>query len=272
MMQLHQAQSNIILWELIEKINNNTLVLASLPDIIASINQNLANEFVNTSDVAAIIQRDVSLSTRLLRIANSPALRARQEITSILSAINRLGINMVKNLALCVALKDKFSSGNLVFQTLMDDYIDSSVRHSAICLLVTKALNPKISQDSTMIAGLLGKIGHIVALRYINDSPEYSKMPAFVVSKIVDEMGPSIGLLLLQKWGLPIDVIDCIYGDATGSYDPPITRRDVFEVTRLYLEFTHRDSEHLPVFDTIDNLLIQYSHDFNDLISLSTKN
>lgn len=260
-------QSNIILCELIEQINNNTLALASLPDIIATINQKLSNESINLNDVASIIQRDVSLSTRLLRIANSPALRARQEITSISAAINRLGINLVKNLALCVALKDKFTTGNIIFKTIMDDYIDSSVRHSAICLLVTKILNPKLSNDSTMVAGLLSKIGHIVSLRYINDSVEYNKMPALYVGKIVDEMGPSIGLLLMQKWGIPIDVIDCIYGVATGSYDPPITRRDMFEVTRLYLEFTRHDAEHLPVFDTIDRILIQYAHDFNDLMS-----
>lgn len=264
-----QTQSNIILCELIEQINNNSLALASLPDIITSINQKLLNDNINLNDVAAIIQRDISLSTRILRIANSPALRASKEITSILSAITRLGVNLVKNLALCVALKDKFTTGNLIFKTIMDDYIDSSVRHSAICLLVTKALNPKISHDSTMVAGLLGKIGHIVALRYINDSPEYSKIPALVVGKIVDEMGPSIGLSLLQKWGLPIDVIDCIYGDATGTYDPPITRRDVFEVTRLYLEFTHRDAEHLPIFDKMDHILIEYAHEFDDLISIA---
>lgn len=264
-----QLQSNIILCELIEKINDNTLILASMPEIIASINQKLADELVSTNDIAALIQRDISLSTRLLRIANNPALRARQEITSISAAITRLGINLVKNLALCVALKDKFTTGNLVFKSIMDDYIDTSVRHSAICLLVTKILNPKISHDSTMVAGLLSKIGHIVALRYINDSDEYNKMPALVVGKMVDEMGPSLGLLLLQKWELPIEVIDCIYGDATGTYDPPITRRDVFEITRLYLEFIKHDAEHLPVFDKIDAVLIEYSLEFNDLMTIA---
>ncbi len=123
--------SNQIKVEIILKVNNSTLALASIPDTIAKINMLLADEDASIVSIANVIQHDVALSARIIRIANSPVLRRNSDISSMSDAINRLGITLVKNLAIVVSMSDKFSSKNIRHADLMNQLTTCSVDFSA---------------------------------------------------------------------------------------------------------------------------------------------
>ena len=74
--------------------------LPTLPLIASQILTLTANEETTLSDIASLVARDVGLSTRILRVANSSFYSFPQQISSINQAVSILGINAVRSLVL----------------------------------------------------------------------------------------------------------------------------------------------------------------------------
>ena len=55
-----------------------------------------------------LIGRDTALSARLIKVVNSPLLRATQEVTDLHTAITRLGTNYSSNLAIGLVMEQIF--------------------------------------------------------------------------------------------------------------------------------------------------------------------
>lgn len=263
---MDELRSNI-LWELVAQINENSISFASLPDTVIKIAAKMSEEFVTTNDIAAIVQKDVALASRVIRIANSPALRRHDEITSIKDAVSLLGMALIRNLAICISIRDKFTTNNAIFASMMNEMLNISARRSALGLLVTKVLNKKYSPDTIMVSCLLSQIGGIALLKYIGEHPVYSKMPPIEVSAEVQRSSDELTLTLLRKWEMPIDILDTLFGNVSDDITECKTRRDIFEVVCHYIDSTTGESPRLSNFEIIDNVLIGYAVAFNDFLS-----
>jgi HD-like signal output (HDOD) protein len=86
--------------------------LPTLPTVVFQLHAALDDENVTTSQVAAIIERDVALTARLLRAANSAAFaRGPGQVTTVSAAIQRLGLSQVRSLCLVLAVVQAFGRG-----------------------------------------------------------------------------------------------------------------------------------------------------------------
>ncbi|HEX23212.1 MAG TPA: HDOD domain-containing protein, partial [Chromatiales bacterium] len=63
---------NRLLAELIDDLENDKLVLPSLPEVALKVRDTLDDEKANARDVAKVISTDAALSARLIAVANSP--------------------------------------------------------------------------------------------------------------------------------------------------------------------------------------------------------
>ena len=256
--------------EILSKINDNTLHLATLPDLIIKVNAALADDNKNLTDIAKIIQREVSLSTRIIRIANSPGLRGSKEVDSIIDAINRLGITLVKNLAIIVSLNDKFATTNSEHDSLMRRITKNSIDSGAYGFMIAKYLVPSLSPDLALLIGLISKVGHMVVLRYLNDTVEHRLLNEDDTCKIVTEISSKVCEMLMSKWGFPQSCITALSDNTPSNLDDPRTYRDVYIITQKYIDHkNHPTSEsHLEIFDIIDDLLGKNKEEFLDLRSI----
>ena len=66
---------------------------------------------VAMSDVATLVQSDPALTGRLLERANASAMGGRS-VVSVPEAVNRMGLQAVRQLALGFSLIDQYSKGN----------------------------------------------------------------------------------------------------------------------------------------------------------------
>ena len=65
----------------------------------------LANgDSTSIADIAAVVETDPAIATRILKIANSAFYKSLNTITSVQDAITRLGLTMVKRISLGVSL------------------------------------------------------------------------------------------------------------------------------------------------------------------------
>jgi HD-like signal output (HDOD) protein len=230
-----QTQAQVaILNEIIKKISDNTLQLASLPDVIVKINQVLDDDRKGMSDVAQVVQHDVSLTARIIQIANSPALRGSSTITSIVEAINRLGVTLVKNLALCVSFKDKMSSKNSQYYHILQSEIEMSLKCSVYGCVLSKTVDG-VKPETLLIAGLVGRIGKLVTIRYIDESMAWRSLPASEAETIMHSIGTAVSELILRMWDFPENIRNTIFSKSEANVIIPENAHDIYMLTYKFV-------------------------------------
>ncbi len=100
-------------------IDNDDLVLPTLPEVALQIRQAAEDPEISISHLSKVIGRDTALSARLIKVVNSPLLRASQEVTDLHTAITRLGINYSSNLAIGLVMEQIFHARSEVVELKM---------------------------------------------------------------------------------------------------------------------------------------------------------
>ena len=84
--------------------------LPALPETSLSIMNALADESTGLNEAVKIIKRDPSLVMRIMKVANSAKFGGAMKVTALEVAAGRLGINMLKQLALVDSIMHLFPS------------------------------------------------------------------------------------------------------------------------------------------------------------------
>lgn len=116
---------------------------------------------VTNQQIAHAIQADPALSSRLIKLANSPAAHQVRPIISVVDAVAVLGMNTVRQMVLALSLVD--SSRNLVCQ-----HFDYQVFWSHSLLTAIAAQNLVLSRnigsasaEELFVLGLLARVGSL---------------------------------------------------------------------------------------------------------------
>ncbi len=175
---------------------------------------NQLNEAINdpeTSfmDIAEIINKDSSLSLRLLKIANSTFYSFPTKIETITQAITVIGTNQLRDLVLATVVLDSF---NGIPERLIN--MDLFWRHSIACGLAARVIatyRREINVDRFYVRGILHDIGRLILYMEIpkqaNKALELSKAEDKLLHDAeYDVMGydhAAVGGALLRAWKLP---------------------------------------------------------------------
>lgn len=186
--------------------------LPTLPTVVFHLHRVLDDERAGAADVAAIIERDPSLTARLLRAANSAAFaRPGERIASVHAAVARLGVNQVRGVCIVLAVVKAFRSrqGGLDHQAFWV--------HSAAVGMVARRLweafgaDPAISGDDVYVAGLLHDAGLLILEQHFPKeflevlavrSAHGGRLWQAEESHLGMDHG-AVGGLLLGRWALP---------------------------------------------------------------------
>ena len=114
--------------------------LPTLPGIAMRILEAVQKEDPDLNEIGNIISSDPPLSAEVLKIVNSAFYGLPSKVTTIFHAINLLGINTVKNLALSFSLVKNFQIQSSVSFDYTVFWKDSLVGSVAARLLAEKIL------------------------------------------------------------------------------------------------------------------------------------
>ncbi len=128
-----------------------------LPATILQIVRLASDDECNVDELVRLVGGSPALSLRLLRFANSPAFRGREEVTCISRAVNRLGLRTLRNLAICIAAceavpRDRVGDFDLAV------FLEGSLRRAVAARLLSEALRT-VDPDEAFTAGLLQDFG-----------------------------------------------------------------------------------------------------------------
>jgi putative nucleotidyltransferase with HDIG domain len=172
----------------------------------------------SASDVAAVVQTDAPLTSRLLRIANSAYYCPRDPITSVARAIAFLGLDTVRELILTVSVLDALAASHSGRGL---DWVQHW-RHSLGCAILAEELSTesdRAARSVYFVAGLLHDIGKLTldayhpatyvqvmeAVREGGIRPRDAEIEAYGVPHDV------IGQWLAEKWGLEPNLQQAIF-------------------------------------------------------------
>ncbi len=193
------------LQELFEDLENDKLVLPTLPEVALKVRDTLEDENASMSDVAKVITSDVALSARLIQVANSPLLRSSRQIETVDAAVTRMGSNMVRNLVTSIAMQQMFQATSDATDQRLRAIWDHSTEIAAISQVLASQFT-KLKADQALLAGLVHNIG---ALPILTRAEDYHELVADValLDRIIDNAEAKIGEAILSKWNFPEELI-----------------------------------------------------------------
>jgi len=188
--------------------------LFSLPDVYMKLQQVIRKPDTGINDIADLISTDVSLTARLLKVANSSFYSFPAEIDTISRAINLIGTDQLMNLVLATSVAGSFSS---VPEDVID--MDSFWRHNVDAALVARSLAvagklPDV--ERLFVIGLLHNVGKLIALTELPDLAkealecDHSHDPWLCQQRVLGFTFAECGAELLSNWGLPEGLVESV--------------------------------------------------------------
>lgn len=199
------STENALLTILVEKINNDTLVLPTLPAIALKVRKAADDPDVNLNSMADVISLDPSLSARIIKISNSAYLGRAIKVENINQAVTRIGLTQIKNIATALAMEQLFVSKNKVVKGYINKIWDRTVEVVANSLAlhqfyVKDTKDKRLNVDSLTLAALVHNIGILPILTEAERHVEVFATPAFL-NAAVQKMAGRIGGEITREWG-----------------------------------------------------------------------
>jgi putative nucleotidyltransferase with HDIG domain len=193
----------------LEEVTARELELASPPDSFNRILQAVNDPHSSSAFVAEVVQRDVSLSAKVLRAVNTPHYGFPRRIDTLSRAITLMGSRQILNLALGISIVSHFRD---IPETLLN--MRGFWQHSLACGIAARLLAVTCGvedEERLFVAGLLHDIGKLVMLR--NFQPQMAR----AMRRHLEEGIPlnkaeqrtwgfdhaEVGGAVLDAWGLP---------------------------------------------------------------------
>ena len=169
---------------------------------------------VCVGDFTTIVEQDPAMSVKVLQLVNSAYFGLAQRVSSVQQAVMRLGVELLKSLALSV---HAFSA--LKVPPVKGFSIESLQQHS----LFTARLGQAIAADKTIGAEVFASavvhdVGKLVLAMCMPEQFEQvfaeqarSQRPFYEVeSELLQMTHAEVGAFLLGYWGLPLQIVETV--------------------------------------------------------------
>jgi len=198
----------------IDKIRSGDSLLSmpqSLSQILSMIN---ADDF-SMDDLAAVIMKDPSLTSKVLKMANSAFYRQRAQISTVNQALVMLGVTQVK----CLALSTSVFQTELLEKKYNIDFRDMFSHFISVALgsrMLAEAADFRDTEEA-FVAGLLHDIGLVFFINHFPD--DYRKVidnikryPDLIEAEknILGIDHATIGQMLAEKWNFPPGLCEAV--------------------------------------------------------------
>jgi HD-like signal output (HDOD) protein len=206
--------------------------LATLPSVILRILEVMNNPVADARDVEREIMEDPVITTKVLKVANSPFYGSGRDIASVSQAVVLMGFAEVQNIALSVSIFSRFSGTTKLFDRR------AFWEHCFATACAADALQNRVSAQTNdgYVAGMLHDIGRIVLDQYfpnefrdiiaLSEKQQMSLLDA--ERKILGVTHCDIGYWLTEKWKLPTMLTDSIL-----FHHSPFSCRESYVLTSI---------------------------------------
>ncbi len=195
--------------DLIADIKANKITLPALPEVTLKARKLLNERGATSNQISKVISADVVITTRLLRVVNSPLYRTQGQVEDVKMAITRLGNANVRSLVTSLAMEQLYQAGlsEEIKKKLKENW-KHSLHVAALSFVITRNYT-ELSPDEAMLSGLIHDIGALPILEYAELLPDILSNEA-ALDRLVFLLHTKIGHLILKKWNFPDELVTVV--------------------------------------------------------------
>jgi len=240
---------------------SKSLELVSPPTTYTQLQALVHSDNASTDDISSIINTDPALTTRLLKVVNSPYYGFPSQISTISRAITIIGTNELVQLVLATSVINAFKGipENLI---KMDEFWQHSIACAVTASLIAKQCKLPATEHF-FIAGLLQNIGSLVIYQTVPELAREAISSAQFGQEILYKAEQRVlgfdhadaGAALAQNWRLPESLIDVIrYHHTPSKATQYLTEAAVVHLADIMVTstgiFGHSGDKHVPPLDS----------------------
>ncbi len=192
--------------------------LPTLPHVAAQVMDLTMSSRASVRDISRILEGDPSLTSKVLKVANSAFYGLKQQVNSLELALVVLGMGEISHLIMSVSVFSAFPDipGKETFDR------EKFWVHSAACghfaRILAKRLGEPMLGGEVFVGGLLHDIGkivldekrHDVFTDIFNRAKDEDRSIYDVEKEVLGFTHAEVGLVLAQMWNLPISIQEAI--------------------------------------------------------------
>lgn len=242
-----------------EALVNKSLELVSPPTTYTQINELMNDPNSTANDISTIINTDLALATRLLKVVNSSFYSFPSQIDTISRAITIIGMRELTQLVLATSVINSFKG---IPSELIN--MDEFWKHSLACAITAKIIAQRCGQhaiEQFFIAGLLHNIGSLVLYQSVPELAKESINSAQFGHEVIYKAEQrvlgfdhtEVGQALIQAWRLPSSLGEVVRYHHT----PTLAQEFPMEVAIVHIadimvssaQLGHSGDNHVPPLD-----------------------
>ncbi len=192
--------------------------LPVLPTLYSEMVDRLRNPRCTTLEIASLVARDPSLAAQSLKLVNSAFFGIGREISDLHEAVNYLGIETMKSLALSFRIFEQFHGGPIPAALLERLWQHSFATAAASRTIASLRDATRKLQDESFTAGLLHDLGKLILAA--EDPAAYAGLEAEshrggtplcqLETARFGAHHAEVGAYLLGLWGLPTPIVEAV--------------------------------------------------------------
>lgn len=200
----------------ISKIINNVQKLPTLPAVANKVTKLLKDPTCTAIRVSEVIDKDPSLTIRVLRLVNSAFYSVRSEVTNVRHAVALLGFKTISQMVITISVFDVFKGG---YGREFDR--EGFWKHSIGCGVMSQKiahLSDYVGVDDCFTAGLLHDIGKVVVDQYLHEemeqviqlTQEHEISIADAEKEVMGINHADIGGQVMENWKIPAPIVAAV--------------------------------------------------------------
>jgi len=199
------SEMNPLTVHLYQDLMLDKISLPSLPQVAMRIQQVFQDEQVDAEKLASAILTDPAITSKLIKVANSPVYQGVAATETLQAAIVRLGMQTTYKQVMAYAVNELFKSSSPEIASRMEKVSAHSRKVAAISRVLARSTG-LFDHEQAMLAGLIHDLGVIVIVEYLQKHSE-DVQDIDMINQTINTLRPQITGMLMKKWNFAADMI-----------------------------------------------------------------
>jgi HD-like signal output (HDOD) protein len=226
--------------DIMAAIDNDRLTLPTLPEVALKVREVAEDPEATIADLTKVIANDAALTARIIRVTNSPLLRAPQEVKDLTMAISRLGMNYTANLAIGLAMEQMFQATSDMIDQRMRQNWSSTTKIATLSYVLAQEFT-QIPPDEAILAALVHRLGVLPILTYAEEQDDLIQ-DSISLDQVTEQLHPELGKLILEKWDFPDSLYDVPLNYA--KFEQPCKQLNHVDIVRVATLLYYQGQQH----------------------------
>jgi len=193
--------------EIALRIREGNIDLPEVPTVVKELNEVLQNLESDAEEVRGVIEKDPSLSARLIATVNTATYGGNNwqgRITDLHSCVTRLGNLTIRNLVQTEAIKEMFQFRSPAFKAVFDKMWRAQFMSACLCRETALAVNLPEPEEMYLMA-LMHNIGELFLLRVFGEIFQRQNNQILSMDEVLEmvrDYHTVFGEGLMKKWDL----------------------------------------------------------------------